>query len=118
MKNYKFILVSLLLSAIAVNAQTLDDYLAIAKENSSEIKISNYEYEIAKEKVLEVGNNTNTSFNFGYYIQSPETRVGPQVAMGGIRQQLPWFGTKNAEREAAKSSADIWHHKEPSGLAG
>ena len=30
--------------------------------------------------------------------------------MGGIRQQLPWFGTKNAEREAAKSSADIWQY--------
>ncbi len=110
MKNKLLIMLNLLFFTITSNAQTLQDYLAIAKENSSELKINNYNYELAKEKVLEVGNNTNTSFNFGYYIQSPETRVGPQVAMGGIRQQLPWFGTKNAEREAAKSSADIWQY--------
>ncbi|MFK5982830.1 MAG: TolC family protein [Flavobacteriaceae bacterium] len=93
------------MSAIT-NAQTLQDYLEIAKENSSELKIDNYNYELAKEKVNEVGNNTKTSFNFGYFIQRPETRVGSQVAMGGIRQQFPWFGTKNTEREMINSSAD------------
>jgi len=108
MKKKILIIVSLLFTTITVNAQTLEDYLAIAKENSSELKISNYEYEIAKEKVLEVGNNTNTSFNFGYFIQSPETRVGPQVAMGGIRQEFPWFGTKNTERDVAKSTAEVF----------
>jgi len=107
MKIYILIIVSLFLTTFTTNSQTLEDYLAIAKENSSELKISNYEYEIAKEKVLEVGNNTETSFNFGYFIQSPETRVGPQVAMGGIRQEFPWFGTKNAERDAAISNAEV-----------
>ncbi len=106
MKNNLLITLSFLLSAI-INAQTLDDYLAIAKTNSSELKISNYKYEIAKEKVLEIGNNTNTSFNLGYFIQPPETSVGSQVAMGGVRQQFPWFGTKKAEREMAKSSAEV-----------
>lgn len=91
-------------------AQTLDDYLAIAKENSSELKINNYEYELAKEKVSAIGNNSNTSFNVGYFVQRPETRVGSQVAMGGVRQQFPWFGTKNAERESAKSNAEIWQY--------
>lgn len=110
MKSKIIITFSILLTAIIGNAQTLDDYLAIAKENSSELKINNYNYELAKEKVLEVGNNTNTSFNVGYFIQSPETRVGPQVAVGGIRQEFPWFGAKNAEREAAKSTADIWQY--------
>ena len=110
MKKHILILVSLLLTIITSNSQTLEDYLVIAKTNSSEIKISTYEYEIAKEKVLEVGNNTNTSFNFGYFIQSPESRVGPQVAVGGIRQEFPWFGAKNAERESAKSTADIWQY--------
>jgi len=110
MKVKILIISSILLGVTLSNAQTLDDYLAIAKTNSSEVKISTYEYEIAKEKVLEIGNNTNTSFNFGYFIQSPETRVGPQVAMGGIRQEFPWFGTKNAEREVAKSNADVWQY--------
>ncbi len=110
MKNKILIILNLLLFTIASNAQSLQDYLDIAKENSSELKINNYEYELAKEKVLEVGNNTKTSFNFGYFIQRPETRVGSQVAMGGVRQQFPWFGTKNAEREVAKSNAEVWQY--------
>lgn len=110
MKNKILIILILFLSTIASNAQTLQNYLDIAKENSSELKINNYEYELAKEKVLEVGNNSKTSFNFGYFIQRPETRVGSQVAIGGVRQQFPWFGTKNSEREVAKSNAEVWQY--------
>ena len=110
MKNKTLIILILFLSTIASNAQTLQNYLDIAKENSSELKINNYEYELAKEKVLEVGNNSKTSFNFGYFIQRPETRVGSQVAIGGVRQQFPWFGTKNSEREVAKSNAEVWQY--------
>jgi outer membrane protein TolC len=107
MKTKISIILILLLTITISNAQTLQDYLVIAKENSYELKIAHYEYELAKEKILEVGNNANTSFNFGYFIQRPETRVGSQVAMGGIRQEFPWFGAKNAEREATKSSAEV-----------
>ena len=110
MKNSYLIIAGFLFSVSTINAQTLQDYLVIAKENSSELKINTYEYELAKEKVLEVGNNTYTSFNLGYFIQRPETRVGSQVAMGGVRQEFPWFGTKNAEREVAKSNAEIWQY--------
>ncbi len=110
MKTKIVITISILFTAISSHAQSLQEYLAIAKENSSELKINNYEYEIAKEKVLEIGNNTNTSFNFGYFIQRPESRVGPQVAMGGINQQFPWFGTKNSEREMVKSAAEVWKY--------
>lgn len=108
-KKMKILIMSSILLGINLsNAQKLDDYLAIAKTNSLELKISSYEYEIAKEKVLEIGNNSNTSFNFGYFIQSPETRVGPKVAVGGVRQEFPWFGTKNAERDVAKSTAEAF----------
>ncbi len=99
-----------LLTVSFINAQSLQDYLTIAKKNSSEIQISNYEYELAKEKVLEVGNNNNTSFNFGYFIQRPETRVGSQVATGGLSQEFPWFGTKKAEKEFSKSYAEVWRY--------
>lgn len=111
MKNIILIILTLFFSTIAGKAQALQDYLDIARENSSELKINNYEYELAKEKVLEVGNNTKTSFNIGYFIQRPETRVGSQVAVGGVHQQFPWFGTKSAEREVAKSNAEVWQYE-------
>jgi len=109
MKN-KMILLILLLSITSSKAQSLQDYLDIAKENSSSIQIKNYEYELAKEKVFEIGNNNYTSFNMGYYVQRPETRVGSQVAAGRIKQEFPWFGSKRAEKEFAKSNAEIWRY--------
>ena len=62
------ILLILLLSITSSKAQSLQDYLDIAKENSSSIQIKNYEYELAKEKVFEIGNNNYTSFNMGYFV--------------------------------------------------
>jgi len=110
MKNKLLITLSFVLIAIGSNAQSLQEYLDIAKDNSSEIQIKNYNYELAKEKVFEIGNNNYTSFDFGYYIQRPETRVGSQVAAGGIKQEFPWFGSKKAEKEFAKSNAEIWQY--------
>jgi len=92
-----------------VNAQTLDDYLRIAKQNSSEISSQNFELQIAKEKVNEVGNLGDTNMSFGYFVSTPETRVGAQTTKLGIQQQLPWFGTLSAQKDLANSIAETKH---------
>ena len=46
MKKQISLIFPLLLSITISNAQSLQDYLDIAKENSSEIQINNYEYEL------------------------------------------------------------------------
>ena len=83
------------------NAQTLQDYLNIAKANSSEIQDKTSEYQLANEKVNEVGNLNNTDFSLGYFASTPETRVGAQITKIGVQQELPWFGTLQAEKEVA-----------------
>ncbi len=83
------------------NSQTLQDYLEIAKLNSSEIKEMRFEHLLAKEKVNEVGNLDNTSVNLGYFVSTPETRVGAQITKLGLEQKLPWFGTLKAEKDVA-----------------
>jgi outer membrane protein TolC len=89
-----------------LNAQTLQDYLNIAKANSSEIKEKHLEYLLAKEKVNEVGNLDNTNVNFGAFVSTPETRVGAQTIKLGLEQQLPWFGTLKAEKDMAKAISE------------
>ncbi len=86
-----------------VNAQTLEDYLLIAKTNSSEIQEKKYDEAIAKEQINEVGNLNNTDISLGYFSSTPETRVGSQITKLGITQELPWFGTLEAEKAVAKS---------------
>ncbi|WP_347922733.1 TolC family protein [Pontimicrobium sp. SW4] len=85
------------------NAQTLQEYLNIAKTNSSEIKEKTFEHNLYEEKVNEVGNLGNTNIGFGYFVSTPETRVGAQIARLSAEQQLPWFGTLEAEKRVAQS---------------
>lgn len=39
------------------------------------------------------------------YLQTPETRVGPQVAMANVSQRFPWFGTLGLREQAALEQA-------------
>lgn len=89
-----------------LSAQTLQDYLNVAKANSSEIKEKHLEYLLSQEKVNEVGNLDNTNIGFGYFISTPETRVGAQTIKLGLEQQLPWFGTLKAEKDMAKAVSE------------
>ena len=104
MKN-KILIILLLISFTGIS-QTLEEYIVIAKTNNSELKSVSNGYEIAEEKVNEVGNLGDTNFSLGYFALQPETRVGAQNTKFGVSQILPWFGTLNAEREVAKSIAN------------
>jgi outer membrane protein, heavy metal efflux system len=44
---------------------------------------------------------------FGYYIETPETRVGPQQWMVALNQRLPFFGKLGLDRTIATRTADI-----------
>jgi len=105
--NYKFITFSIaLIFTVSFNGQTLEDYIEIALKNSSEIEVKNYELLLAKEKVNEVGNIENTQISTGYYISTPETRVGAQSSKFGIQQKFSWFGTLNTEKDVENSIAE------------
>ncbi len=105
MKNKTLILL-LLINSIAFS-QTLTDYLSIAKANNSALKVAEYQYDIAQEKVNEVGNLENTSFSVGFFALQPETRVGAQNIKLETSQELPWFGTLKAEKSVAKALAEL-----------
>lgn len=83
----------LLICSVGAVAQDLNAYLKIAAENSAEIKSFELRYDIAKEEVNAAEALPDTEFSAGYFVSTPETRVGPQQARFSVRQMLPWFGT-------------------------
>ncbi|MBL4747048.1 MAG: TolC family protein [Flavobacteriaceae bacterium] len=101
--NIIYILIFLI--SLGANAQNLNDYLSEAAANNPELKGFQYKYESALEKVTEVGSVPNTSIGIGYFVQTPETRVGSQRAKLSIAQKLPWFGTLEAKKESATFKA-------------
>lgn len=104
--KYNYIIGFTLICFNVCNAQTLQDYLDIAKTNSSEIQEKHLEYLLSQEKVNETGNIEHTRINIGPFLSTPETRVGAQTIKFGMEQQLPWFGTLNAEKSYAQAISE------------
>ncbi|WP_166961724.1 MULTISPECIES: TolC family protein [Yeosuana] len=95
----------LLLSLNTFSQSVLENYLKIAAENNPELKASFSDYMAAMEKVPQVGTLPDPQVAFGYFIQSPETRVGPQRATFNLSQSFPWFGLLSAKEDVATEMA-------------
>lgn len=94
---------------IGINSfsQTLNEYIKIAIKNNSSIKVKLADYELAKEKVNEIGTYQNTNLSLGIFALTPETRVGSQLFRVGASQKLPWFGEFDAQKEVYKTLAEV-----------
>ncbi len=73
---------------------------------ASEIQEKQYEFLLAKEHVNEVGNLDDTDVSLGYFLSTPETRVGSQITKIGVKQEFPWFGTLKAQKDVANAIAE------------
>ncbi|MBU8920422.1 MAG: TolC family protein [Bacteroidales bacterium] len=83
----------------------IDDYILFALKNNPGINAAYYSWKAELARAGEVSWLPDPVLTFGYFIESIETRVGPQVYRIGIRQSFPWFGTLGAKKEAALESA-------------
>ena len=94
MNNRINIATALILGFTAVApAQDLSSYIAEAETNNPEVQAYELRYSIAQEKMNEVNTLPDTEFGVGYFVSTPETRVGAQRARFSVKQMLPWFGT-------------------------
>ncbi len=89
---------------------TLADYLKYAALNNPGLEAAFNQWKAALEMVSQVTSLPDPRFNYAYYIEEVETRVGPQQHMFGISQTFPWFGKLklkgNVALEAAKAERE------------
>lgn len=97
-----------LLFFISGNSQTLADYINEAEQNNPQFKAIKYDYQVALEKIHEVGSIPNTSFGAGYFVSEAETRTGAQKAKFTANQAIPWFGTLKARKNQESSTSEIY----------
>ena len=83
----------------------IDDYTLFALKNNPGLNAAFYSWKAELARASEVSWLPDPVLTFGYFIESIETRVGPQVYRIGIRQSFPWFGTLGAKKEVALESA-------------
>jgi len=86
-------------------AQTLEEYLSIAQKNNPGLKAKQEAFEAALQRIPQVGSLPDPELSVSSFGQMVETRVGQQMARLSISQMIPWFGTLEAQKNAAAISA-------------
>jgi len=94
---------------------TLDDYLRVAAWRSPALRAAFYRWQSAVERAGYTGKLPDPIIGYTYFIESVETRVGPQNQRFALRQMLPWFGTLGANKdemfEASEAAWQEFHSK-------
>ena len=101
---YTFLLLLLLVNDVQAQQQ-LTDYLKIAADNNPGLKSKFSDYMAAMQRVPQVSALPDPTLTFGYFVLTPETRVGPQNWNVSIAQQFPWFGLLKTQGDVATQFA-------------
>jgi outer membrane protein TolC len=88
------------------NASGLRDYLAYAALNNPQLEAAFNRWKAALEMVSQAHTLPDPHFNYGYFIQEVETRVGPQEQHIGVSQMFPWFGKLKLRSAVAAEEAN------------
>lgn len=89
----------------------LDDYLRYAARNNPALKAAFYQWKSVLEESGYAGVLPNPSISYTYFLESVETRVGPQNQRFALRQSFPWFGTLGAKKQMKLEAANSAYQK-------
>lgn len=84
---------------------TLKDYLELAERRNPGLRAAYYEWMSAEAVARYAGSLPDPLLSYGRFMESVETRVGPQRWKLGVRQAYPWFGTLGARSDRAREGA-------------
>ncbi len=88
------------------DSSQLSDYLAYAALNNPGLKAAFNRFKAALDRVPQVKALPDPRFNYKYFIEEVETRVGPQQQSFGISQAFPWFGKLDLKGDVALEAAN------------
>lgn len=108
-----FLVLVVLLTPISSNADetdgsnliTLDGYISTALKRNASLKAAFEDYQSAMQRSPQVTALPDPRLSYGYFINSVETRVGPQEHKIGLSQSFPWFGTLSLKGKIADTEA-------------
>lgn len=84
----------------------LNEALEYAQTNNPELKSLDAKWRAVKETVAQVSALPDPRLSYGYFLESVETRTGPQDQKIGISQAIPWFGKLSLKEQIALKEAE------------
>jgi outer membrane protein TolC len=89
-----------------INAESsLDHYLRYAALKNAGLEASFNRWKAALERIPQAKSLPDPHFNYTYFVEEVETRVGPQRQKFGVMQMFPWFGKLRLRGDAAAEAA-------------
>ncbi len=81
------------------------DYLRVTLARNPSVNAARAEWEAALERVPQARALPDPMLVYGYYVESVETRLGPQRQRASLTQAFPWFGTLGQQADRALAEA-------------
>ncbi len=94
----------------AFEGRSLEAYLREALEANPRLEAFEHYYEAATERIPQAASLPDPMLQVTRFIESVQTRTGPQDTVFLLSQQIPWFGTlKNREAAASAEAEALWY---------
>lgn len=88
----------------------LTDYLARAQTANPQLQTFEQRYEAAMQRVPQASALPDPMFQVTSFVESVETRLGPQENAFMFSQKIPWFGKLGRRGKAASAEAEaLWY---------
>lgn len=92
------------------NLETLVDYLERAQDANPSLLAFAERYEAAKERIPQANALPDPTLQVTHFVESVQTRTGPQKNAFMVSQKIPWFGKLGRREDAASEEAEaLWY---------
>ncbi|MGZ0708799.1 TolC family protein [Coraliomargarita sp. W4R53] len=90
--------------------RSLQDFLQQAQVANPQLKAFKHHYDAAMQRIPQASALPDPMFQITHFVESVETRTGPQENILTLSQRIPWFGKLSSRKAAASADAEaLWY---------
>jgi len=91
------------------SATDLHSYLIRAQSTNPQLKAFEARYEAAAKRIPQLSSLPDPMFQVTHFVESVQTRTGPQENVFMLSQRIPWFGKLSSRESMATADAEaLW----------
>ncbi|UCD36921.1 MAG: TolC family protein [Fidelibacterota bacterium] len=93
------------MGSLAHDPASIDELLTAGHASNPELQATYYRWQAAQEEIPARRALPDPTIGYVHYLESVETRVGPQEGAANLSQRLPWFGKLRLEGRIGRAKA-------------
>jgi outer membrane protein TolC len=98
------------LYAAELPSGSLESYLSRAQSTNPQLKAFQQRYAAAMQRIPQASALPDPMFQITSFVESVQTRTGPQENVLMLSQKIPWFGKLSSRADAASIEAEaLWY---------